>query len=197
VEVPRRSALYRCRSFLVVLRYTIERLPACRQVRSWAPLITWIAGKRHNSQRCLRLDTALPSEPVPNGHRKYDESDGGDSADHEPRGLCLLRRDRRRLQPSRIRVLLEFLQLHFKIVHVLESPLRILLQTTVDHPLKFIGRLATQRRRLALDHRREGREFRVASNALRPVTISYSNDPKLKMSDRASTFLPAACSGDM
>ena len=31
----------------------------------------------------------------------------------------------------------------------------------------------------------------------RPVSISYSNDPKLKMSLRASTFFPSACSGDM
>jgi hypothetical protein len=34
-------------------------------------------------------------------------------------------------------------------------------------------------------------------NARRPVNISYSTDPKLKMSERASTFLPSACSGDM
>ena len=34
-------------------------------------------------------------------------------------------------------------------------------------------------------------------NACPPVTISYNTDPKLKMSERASTFLPSACSGDM
>ncbi len=35
------------------------------------------------------------------------------------------------------------------------------------------------------------------ANARRPVTISYSTAPKLKMSLRASTFPPVACSGDM
>jgi hypothetical protein len=34
-------------------------------------------------------------------------------------------------------------------------------------------------------------------NARRPVGISYGNDPKLKMSLRASTFFPSARSGDM
>ena len=37
----------------------------------------------------------------------------------------------------------------------------------------------------------------VPSNALRPLSISYSTEPKLKMSERASTALPSACSGDM
>ena len=35
------------------------------------------------------------------------------------------------------------------------------------------------------------------ANARRPVTISYRTAPKLKMSLRASTFPPVACSGDM
>ena len=35
------------------------------------------------------------------------------------------------------------------------------------------------------------------ANARRPVSISYSTDPKLKTSLRASTVLPVACSGDM
>ncbi len=30
-----------------------------------------------------------------------------------------------------------------------------------------------------------------------PVVISYKTEPKEKMSDPASTFLPSACSGDM
>ena len=30
-----------------------------------------------------------------------------------------------------------------------------------------------------------------------PVAISYSRIPRAKISDRASTFLPSACSGDM
>jgi len=30
-----------------------------------------------------------------------------------------------------------------------------------------------------------------------PATISYSTTPKLKMSVRASTAIPRACSGDM
>ena len=34
-------------------------------------------------------------------------------------------------------------------------------------------------------------------NARRPVTISYSTAPKEKMSLRASTVPPTACSGDM
>ena len=33
--------------------------------------------------------------------------------------------------------------------------------------------------------------------ARRPVTISYSTDPKLKTSERPSTARPSACSGDM
>ena len=35
------------------------------------------------------------------------------------------------------------------------------------------------------------------SKGRRPVTISYSTEPNEKMSERASTFLPSACSGDM
>ena len=35
------------------------------------------------------------------------------------------------------------------------------------------------------------------TKARRPVTISYSTAPKLKMSVRASSFFPSACSGDM
>ena len=35
------------------------------------------------------------------------------------------------------------------------------------------------------------------ANARTPVTISYSIAPKLKMSLRASTVPPVACSGDM
>jgi hypothetical protein len=34
-------------------------------------------------------------------------------------------------------------------------------------------------------------------NTRTPVTISYRTAPKLKMSDRASTCLPSACSGDI
>ena len=41
----------------------------------------------------------------------------------------------------------------------------------------------------------ESRE--VPRNGLWPVTISYSTEPKLKMSDRASSGRPSACSGDM
>jgi hypothetical protein len=37
----------------------------------------------------------------------------------------------------------------------------------------------------------------VASNGLRPPTISYSTTPRLKMSLRASTASPRSCSGDM
>ena len=40
----------------------------------------------------------------------------------------------------------------------------------------------------AADSRRNGRV---------PVSISYNNEPKLKMSERASTVFPSACSGDM
>ena len=35
------------------------------------------------------------------------------------------------------------------------------------------------------------------SKARRPVTISYRTEPKEKISERASTRLPSACSGDM
>ena len=35
------------------------------------------------------------------------------------------------------------------------------------------------------------------ANARRPASISYRTAPKLKMSDRASTGWPSACSGDM
>ena len=37
----------------------------------------------------------------------------------------------------------------------------------------------------------------LPSNARRPVTISYKTEPKEKMSERVSTRLPSACSGDM
>src|SRR4030095_6003463 len=39
--------------------------------------------------------------------------------------------------------------------------------------------------------------FVSAVNGFRPVTISYRTEPKLKMSDRASSLRPSACSGDI
>ena len=36
-----------------------------------------------------------------------------------------------------------------------------------------------------------------AANAFLPVIISYSTTPNEKMSERWSTLLPCACSGDM
>lgn len=39
--------------------------------------------------------------------------------------------------------------------------------------------------------------FVSARNARRPLIISYNTDPNEKMSDRASTGFPSACSGDM
>ena len=39
--------------------------------------------------------------------------------------------------------------------------------------------------------------FDSPGNARCPVTISYSTTPNAKMSERVSSFLPSACSGDM
>ena len=39
--------------------------------------------------------------------------------------------------------------------------------------------------------------FESPTKGLRPVTISYRTAPKLKMSERASTLRPSACSGDI
>ena len=54
-----------------------------------------------------------------------------------------------------------------------------------------------QRARLVVQNRGHDRDGRIAAKARRPLSISYSTAPKLKTSERASSGLPWACSGDM
>ena len=65
---------------------------------------------------------------------------------------------------------------------------------TLLQVVRHLGRRAAA---APCEDRRQRRQPSSRRNARRPVTISYSTDPKLKMSERASTFFPSACSGDM
>ena len=97
----------------------------------------------------------------------------------------------RRLPRSRI--LVECPPAPLEIIHVLEAPLRILPQAAGDD-LPEVGRQLGGRDAAGGSLPGSPTEWTsVVSpwNARWPVTISYSTEPKLKMSERASTVLPS------
>ena len=86
-------------------------------------------------------------------------------------------------------------------VALLGSPLRVLLQQTVDESGERLGKIGLEIpdgawvawRSLAAASARRGLPWKGE----RPVQISYSSTPSEKRSERASSACPPACSGDI
>src|SRR5262249_32930573 len=100
-----------------------------------------------------------------------------------------------------LQTLLQALQIKQQVLNVLIAFISVLAQGLRNDALQLrrdLPRVTSQRRRLfvAGNGRQDSFAF-TPSNGRRPATISYSTAPRLKMSVRASTCRPRACSGDM
>ena len=104
-------------------------------------------------------------------------------------------------QQAGLGLFLEFLKCDLRVGDALEAAIRIFAQAAIDDLFPDSRGVSG-----AISRTGDGSLCRMAASvdifvspekAGRPVAISYSTEPKLKMSLRASTFRPSACSGDM
>ena len=146
-------------------------------------------------QRCRRPTIATTRIPRP----QQRHSQPGHQPENPAAAWCSARRHggARLRQRAGFGIALQCRECYLRVIHVLETPRHIFAQAARDDLAK-IRRDAPQWRRLLLKNCSAHRELRLSlETPCWPPTISYTRDPKLKMSLRASTLFPSACSGDM
>ena len=119
---------------------------------------------------------------------------------HRGRGVGAAHRRDRRHQAARLGILLQLLERDLQVGHVLDATARMFFRQRLMRTSRSCGSGAVMVLMRGGSSRSTAAIVDIVvepSNARRPVAISYSTDPNEKMSERASTTPPSACSGDM